>query len=82
MVVPHALVGRRHARILTQGRRVSVVDLDSTPGTFVNGTRLAARQAHELTEGDRVAFGPVVLTYWRAVSLVDLVLQDRVDRSQ
>jgi hypothetical protein len=81
LTVVHHSVSRRHARILTQGRRVTLVDLESAQGTRVNGIALPPREGCLLEEGDQVGFGAVTLRYWRAVTLVDLVLEDRVDRS-
>ncbi len=49
-------VSRRHAQFLaTFGKAISVVDLASTNGTFVNGERVGARS---LREGDLVRLGP------------------------
>ena len=48
-------VSRHHARIDVDGRGVSVVDLDSKNGTFVNGVRVRRRVV--LKEGDQIVFG-------------------------
>ena len=48
-------VSRHHARIDVDGRGVSVVDLDSKNGTFVNGVRIRRRVV--LKEGDQIVFG-------------------------
>lgn len=50
---PHA--SRRHAEIRMESGQAVVVDLGSKLGTFVNGQRIAERQA--LRPGDRLAFG-------------------------
>lgn len=60
-------VSRRHCRIRVSGDLVSVADLGSTNGTFVNGHRIT----HEvrLLPGDRLRVGPVefVVHYVREV---------------
>ena len=45
----------RHARIEVRGDGVWVQDLDSTNGTFVNGSRVAG--AHRLDDGDVLRVG-------------------------
>jgi len=50
-------VSRRHAEIARTGDTVTVTDLGSTNGTFVNGHRLTASQ--ELRSGDTVHFGAI-----------------------
>jgi DNA-binding winged helix-turn-helix (wHTH) protein len=55
-------VSRRHAtiRIDEANRRVSVQDLESTNGTFVQGSRV--RSEVPLTDGDQFMVGPIPLT--------------------
>lgn len=53
-------VSRNHAEIRPVGLGYVVVDLSSTNGTRVNGSRIAQ---HELREGDKVAFGNTVLRF-------------------
>lgn len=54
-------VGRRHARLFVQGGALLVEDLDSTNGTFLNGTRLAPRQPARLGAGDELRLGNLTL---------------------
>jgi pSer/pThr/pTyr-binding forkhead associated (FHA) protein len=54
-----ALVSRLHCRITAADENLEVVDLSSTNGTFVNGTRV--EKAH-LRTGDRLRIGRVELT--------------------
>ena len=55
-------VSRLHANIeVTADNSVSIVDLGSTKGTFVNGSRLAANKAQKLSTGDEVQVGDVRL---------------------
>ena len=60
VVVPHASVSAHHAELRQAGTAHRIVDLSSTNGTFVNGTRI---QAQVLNERDTVHLGPVALEY-------------------
>jgi pSer/pThr/pTyr-binding forkhead associated (FHA) protein len=55
---PHQVgyLSRRHAHIFLKGGRPYVEDLGSTNGTFIGAIRLD-EHAHELEEGDTLAFG-------------------------
>lgn len=50
-------VSSRHAEIRLTNQQYFVHDNNSTNGTFVNGTKLAAGAAVELKHGDRITFG-------------------------
>lgn len=50
-------VSGAHCELLLQGGRVSIRDLGSSYGTFVNGSRLRPDQLCELRPGDRVNIG-------------------------
>ena len=50
-------ISRFHAKLVVSKDSVEVVDLGSTNGTFVNGTRLEADQAVVLQPGDEIRFG-------------------------
>lgn len=58
IVLPHPEISRSHARFDLQGEVVSVHDLSSRSGTFVNGVRTSMAQ---LREGDVVRIGPAQL---------------------
>jgi hypothetical protein len=49
-------ISRRHAEIRSDGTGLTVVDLDSMNGTFLNDERLPAGQATPIRAGDRVRF--------------------------
>jgi len=57
VVLPHASVSRRHARIVVKSEKFILVDLKSTNGTFVNGRRLTSPLV--IHEHDLIAIGDV-----------------------
>jgi DNA-binding NtrC family response regulator len=61
-VLPFAGVSRRHAVLVVEGDRVTVIDQGSKNGTFLNGSKV--RRA-ELSPGDRLAFGALELRFRR-----------------
>src|SRR5262245_38365474 len=54
IVLSEDMVSRRHARILYDGQKITIEDLGSTNGTFVNGEKI---KHANLKEGDRVLIG-------------------------
>jgi hypothetical protein len=54
IVLSEDMVSRRHARIAYDGQRITIEDLGSTNGTFVNGEKI---KKADLKEGDRVLIG-------------------------
>ena len=58
-VIDAALVSRLHCRLEADDERLSVVDLDSTNGTWVNGKRV---ERARLGDGDRLRVGRIELT--------------------
>jgi hypothetical protein len=61
IVVTSRRVSREHTRVQREGRRVVLIDLGSTNGTFLNDERVLA--AVELRDGDQVSIGDVILTF-------------------
>jgi len=59
LVIDGTTVSRRHARITIAHGAATIEDLDSTNGTYVNGTRISAPT--RLTPGDEFALGSEVL---------------------
>ena len=53
-------LSRRHCVISFDGSGYSVVDKDSTWGTFVNGSKITS---HRLRDGDRIKVGSHVLLF-------------------
>ncbi len=58
LVLAEEMVSRKHARITVRGDEVTIQDLGSTNGTFVNGQRVHKAR---LSEGDRVLIGGSLL---------------------
>ncbi|MCS6830467.1 MAG: FHA domain-containing protein [bacterium] len=55
-------VSRSHARITVQDSSVTVEDVGSTNGTFVNGQKLTPQVPVALTDGSEITFGGTKLT--------------------
>jgi hypothetical protein len=58
MVLVEDMVSRRHAKILVNADQVTIQDLGSTNGTFVNGERV---KRATLNDGDRVLIGTSII---------------------
>ena len=58
--IDSALVSRRHARIVVLDGHVTIEDLGSRNGTFVNGERLTS--AGPLKDGDEIRLGSISLS--------------------
>jgi len=58
MVLVEEMVSRKHARITVGGGAITIEDLGSTNGTFVNGEKV---DRANLKEGDRVLIGTSIL---------------------
>lgn len=59
VVVDHASVSGRHARLVRSGDQILVEDLGSTNGTFVGGQRIDRTQA--IRPGDAIVLGSQIL---------------------
>ncbi|NJN14319.1 MAG: FHA domain-containing protein [Planctomycetes bacterium] len=51
---------REHAKIYKQGQAFSIVDLNSSNGTFVNGLKITK---HTLADGDEISIGMVIMRF-------------------
>src|SRR5262245_32294042 len=58
VVLVEDMVSRKHARIALQGDALTIEDLGSTNGTFVNGEKIKRAR---LKEGDRVLIGTSII---------------------
>src|SRR5215469_4212801 len=61
-IVEAPLVSRIHCRLTAGANELEVLDLDSTNGTFVNGTRVDRKM---VKTGDRIGVGRVELVVGR-----------------
>jgi pSer/pThr/pTyr-binding forkhead associated (FHA) protein len=67
MVLVEDMVSRKHAKITTDDRTVSIQDLGSTNGTFVNGEKI---RTVRLKEGDRILVGTSIIKLVQATTEV------------
>lgn len=65
IVLTGATVSRHHAVILVHQREISIEDLSSRNGTYVNGRKIASSVVRQ---HDRIAFGAVQATIVRKIS--------------
>jgi adenylate cyclase len=72
VVLNHAIVSRKHARIELRGKQVWVRDLESRNGVWVNRLRVKEEQLHD---GDVIAIGPFELAFEDRVATA-VVLDD------
>ncbi len=63
LVLPHAMVSRRHAQVTNTGQECTLEDLGSANGTLLNGTPLTPHVVVTLAEGARVNIGPFELVF-------------------
>ncbi|MFN2165573.1 MAG: tetratricopeptide repeat protein, partial [Anaerolineae bacterium] len=60
--LPDSRVARHHARIVQEGGRYRISDLDSPAGTWINGIRLIGSRL--LRGGERIVLGGAELTFY------------------
>jgi pSer/pThr/pTyr-binding forkhead associated (FHA) protein len=78
ILLTHNTVSRRHAKTTVQDGHVSVVDLDSTNGTFVDGRRLTGDESVELKDGAELMFGSVTVKYQAPLAPVEEASEEAV----
>ncbi|MEJ2212007.1 MAG: FHA domain-containing serine/threonine-protein kinase, partial [Anaerolineae bacterium] len=61
IIIPNQQVSRNHARIRCRGQACTIVDLQSTNGTSINGVPVPAGEPRPLRPGDVLGVGPVNL---------------------
>lgn len=57
------MVSRFHARLTRLDDTISVQDLDSGSGTYVNGEQLCGAERRALRSGDLIKIGPIQLSF-------------------
>jgi pSer/pThr/pTyr-binding forkhead associated (FHA) protein len=75
--IPHLTVSELHATLRLQDDAYSLIDNDSTNGTWVNGTRLATGRTKRLHDGDRIEVGAYALTFRSGVVLTQPTTMER-----
>ncbi len=63
IVLVEDMVSRKHAKITLTGSKITIEDLGSTNGTFVNGEKV---KSSRLKEGDRILVGTSILKLVKA----------------
>ena len=60
IVVYNKMVSRRHAYLLLnhKEKKSSLIDIGSTNGTFLNGTKITPHEEYQLAEADEISIGP------------------------
>ena len=54
-------ISRRHAALLLKGKRLSLIDLDSSNGTFLNEDSLEPHEPYQLRDGDDIQMGNLLM---------------------
>ncbi len=73
--IPSAEVSRRHCRLRMRDGQVTIEDLDSVNGTFLNGARVVGTEA--VGPSDRIEVGPVTFVVEYELSMEPLGLDDQ-----
>ncbi|MBW1811331.1 MAG: FHA domain-containing protein [Deltaproteobacteria bacterium] len=75
IVIPHLTVSKHHAFFSDDpdAKRSTVTDTGSTNGTKLNGQRIEAKKARYLTDGDQIAFGDILFTFYTPGGFYDLL---------
>lgn len=68
----HMGVSRQHAQLIARDNRITIEDLGSSNGTFLNGKLLVAHQPYRVREGDSIKLGRMEL-------LVNFVIKPLID---
>jgi predicted component of type VI protein secretion system len=73
--IPSATVSRRHCLLRFQQDYLTIEDLDSSNGTFLNGERITRKEV--VRPGDRLEVGPLVFVvqYQLTQAAIDLLLR-------
>lgn len=59
IILPYPAVSRIHARIIRQGEKYLIQDLNSRNGTRINGSPLVSQQFVQLKEQDEISFADI-----------------------
>lgn len=78
IVLVEDMVSRKHAKITLAGGQVTIEDLGSTNGTFVNGEKV---KSSRLKEGDRILVGTSILKLVKAKANAPVLTDDQVKQN-
>ena len=70
-------VSRQHAKLLRQGNQVTLTDLNSSNGTYVNGQKLAPHTSKPLQSGDQLQIGSQFTFRFMIANEPETVLSDQ-----
>jgi ABC-type multidrug transport system ATPase subunit len=59
-LIPHPTVAKRHFEIALNDTVITIRDLNTDTGTFVNGSRIPPKEVQTIASGDTVTAGPYV----------------------
>ncbi|MDH5856685.1 FHA domain-containing protein [Lampropedia aestuarii] len=84
LILDEPTVSGKHAALYLSDGQVTIEDLESTNGTFINGVLISAKKRHELGSGDRVSVGSYRISLhmheaetWSAESHASTIAVDR-----
>lgn len=78
ILLTHNTVSRRHAKITVQDSQVSVTDMGSTNGSFVDGRRLTGDESVEIKDGAELMFGSVTVKYQAPLAPIEEAVEEVV----
>ena len=79
LVIDETSISKIHASLMADSEgTLSVADTGSTNGTFINGERISYGKACELTDGDRIKFGVVEVTFEKLTVVTPFVDEESV----
>ncbi|OGQ88249.1 MAG: hypothetical protein A2289_22805 [Deltaproteobacteria bacterium RIFOXYA12_FULL_58_15] len=71
LVLVEDMVSRKHAKLISNGGSISIMDLGSTNGTFVNGEKI---RRSDLKKDDRILIGTSIL---KVINATDMTLDSQ-----
>ena len=51
-----SFISRSHFRLEKENNQIQIIDLNSSNGTFVNGTKIVSNIPHNISKGDLIMF--------------------------
>lgn len=82
LVLAHPLVSRRHAELRLGAEGVTLTDLGSSNGTFIDSVRLLENQPHTLSNDTVIQIGPFLVRYQEPSAAEDAGAADAIEPEQ